>query len=124
MRLTVHVLITKVVWTNGLGPNRLAHGGRQFWGRAASGVPRVIGGTVSFLADKFAKVRTSVSSFFCRREKAEISRLWCWTQPSMSGPNKIHFIFVFLRASVVQRSCLCLIGPALPAPRESMGARY
>ena len=103
MCLTVHVPITKVVWTNGLRPRRLAHGGRQFWGRAASGVPREIGGTLSFLGDKFAKVRTSVSSFSCWREKAEISRLWCWTQPSISGLNKIHFIFVFLRASVLPR---------------------
>src|SRR6267142_2372518 len=76
-------------------------------GSSGGGLPRAsrekIGGTLSFLGDKFAKVRTSVSSFFCWREKAEISRLWCRTQPSISGLNKIHFIFVFLRASVLPR---------------------
>src|SRR5258708_39083664 len=100
MRLTVHVLITKVGWTNGAGPNRLAHGGRQFWGRAASGVPRVIGGTRLFLGGKFAQGRSSLFSFFCRGEKAEISRLLWWAQPSKSRPNKNHFIFVFLPAPV------------------------
>src|SRR6267142_3358067 len=46
------------------------------------------------------KFRTSVSSFFRWREKAEISRPWFWIQPGIGGSNRTHLFLVFLRASV------------------------
>src|SRR5258708_1280055 len=57
-------------------------------------------GNSGYWADSWRKFRTSESSFFRWREKAEISRPWFWIQPGISGSNRTHLFFVFLRASV------------------------
>src|SRR6267142_5876555 len=58
-------------------------------------------------------MRTSVSSFFCWREEAEISTPWFWIQPGSSGSDRAHLF----------SPCLCITMPKILVFLRKFGHR-